>query len=72
VLRVLLMTVSFREFPTLEELAGWPHDEADDAPQVIESDIDVAAEIADEDEEYENGRAYRDRRENKWNPYSWG
>jgi hypothetical protein len=59
-LRVLLMTISFREFPILEELAGWPWNEDDDAPQVTEADIDVAAEIAEEDTEYTEH--YEDRR----------
>jgi hypothetical protein len=70
---MLLMTISLREFPTLEELAGWPFDEAADAPQVTESDIDVAAEIRDEDTEYAEHRDDDNRRrENKWNPYTWG
>jgi hypothetical protein len=43
------------------------------APQVTESDIDVAAEIRDEDTEYvEHRDDDNHRRESKWNPYSWG
>ena len=66
------MTISVREFPTLEELAGWPWDEDDNPPVVTEADIDVAAEIADEDAEYTEHRGYEHRRENKWDPFTWG
>jgi hypothetical protein len=72
VLRVLLVTISLREFPTLEELAGWPWNEDDDAPQVTEADIDVAAEIAEEDTEYTEHYEDRRRLENKWDAYTWG
>jgi hypothetical protein len=72
-LRVLLVTISLREFPTLEELAGWPFDEDDNPPVITDADIDVAAEIADEDTEYTEQCAYEDHRgENKWNPFTWG
>jgi hypothetical protein len=67
------MTISLREFPTLEELAGWPYDEADNPAVITDADIDVAAEILDEDTEYTEHRDDDDRRgENKWNPYTWG
>ena len=43
----------------------------DNPPFVTEADIDVAAEIRDEDEAYEDRDDDDRRRENKWNPYSW-
>ena len=53
-------------------MAGWPWDEDDNPPFVTEADIDVAAEIADEDTEYTEHRGYEHRRENKWDPFTWG
>jgi hypothetical protein len=44
---------------TSEELAGWAYDENGDPTVVTESDIDIAADIADEDEfaEHQRGEA---------------
>jgi hypothetical protein len=45
----------------IEELAEWaPYDESGDPTVVTESDIDIAADIADEDEFAEHQRAEAD------------
>jgi hypothetical protein len=53
----MMMTL---DYPTLEELAGWPYDENDDNPVITESDIDDPAEIREADEFAEHQRRERD------------
>jgi hypothetical protein len=45
---------------TLEELAGWPYDEDDNPAQITEADIDIAAEIREDDELVEHNRREAD------------
>lgn len=42
-----------KQFPTLEELAGWPYDEDNDRPVITESDVeDWEHEQAERDAEW--------------------
>lgn len=42
--------------PTLEELSRWAYNEDDDQPWIFDTDIDVAGEIAEDDEAEEDAR----------------
>jgi hypothetical protein len=45
---------------SLEELAGWLYDEDDNPPQVFDTDIDYAGELAEADELAEHNRSEAD------------